>query len=144
MRDLAKKLTDKKQELYLQGRLGMIVDGTGRELVKIVQQRQELQKYGYDTYMVFVNTSLEVALERNLMRERKVDEKLVKKFWHDVQSNIGKFQNVFGGSNFFIVDNNRANEDVFLKVFKEIKKFVARPPSSQIAKKWIELQKGIR
>ena len=59
---------------------------------------------GYDTYMVFVNTSLEAAKERNLKRDRVLPDDLLEKSWKDVQNNLGKFQNLFGG-NFRIVDN---------------------------------------
>ena len=38
--------------------------------------------------------------------------------WNEVQSNIGKFQRLFGGPNFIVVDNNDAGEDVFEKVWK--------------------------
>ena len=54
--------------------------------------------------MVFVNTSLEVAKERNKNRDRVLSDNLLEKSWKDVQNNLGKFQNLFGG-NFRIVDN---------------------------------------
>ena len=44
--------------------------------------------------MVFVNTSLEIAQERNAARSRKLDPKEVEKMWRAVQENIGKFQKV--------------------------------------------------
>ena len=43
--------------------------------------------------MIFVNTSLDVALERNKRRERSVPEYITRKSHAIVQSNIGKFQN---------------------------------------------------
>ena len=46
--------------------------------------------------MIFVNTSLEVALDRNENEPRKLPTDLVKKSWNDVQSNMGKFQQLFG------------------------------------------------
>ena len=33
--------------------------------------------------------------------------------WNAVQQNIGKFQRLFGGKNFIVVDNNDAGEDIF-------------------------------
>lgn len=141
-RDRAKFITAKKEKLYVDGRLGLIIDGTGRDYAKINEKREELRKLGYDTYMIFVNTSLDVALERNRGRERSVDEKIVTQSWQDVQSNIGKFQNLFGGHNFVVVDNNKVNEDVLMKVYKGVKKFVDMPPQSQIAKQWIKQKLG--
>ena len=38
----------------------MIIDGTGHEYSKIDKLKKHAESLGYDTYMVFVNTSLEV------------------------------------------------------------------------------------
>ena len=77
VRTRAKKLTAKKQANYIEGRLGLIIDGTAREYDKIARQSNDLKQLGYDTYMVFVNTSLDVALERNAKRPRKVPEPIL-------------------------------------------------------------------
>ena len=61
---------------------------------------------GYDTYMVMVNTSLEVAQQRNQERDRILPPALLKKSWEDVQRNIGAFQALFK-NNFVIVDNSK-------------------------------------
>ena len=45
--------------------------------------------------MMFINTSLDVALERNAKRDRSVPENIVKTNWNTVQSNMGKFQKLF-------------------------------------------------
>ena len=55
--------------------------------------------------MIFVNTSLETAQKRNQMRKRTLAPK-EGRMWNEVQNNIGKFQRLFGGKNFIIVDNN--------------------------------------
>ena len=70
--------------------------------------------------MIFVNTSLDVALIRNAERSRSVPEPIVTQSWKDVQKNIGKFNNFFQG-NFIIIDNNDAKEDdIYTAVFKRI------------------------
>lgn len=136
-RTRAKEVTKKAQQNYLEGRLGLIIDGTGKDYEKIEKQAAMLRQLGYETHMVFVNTSLETALERNLKRARSVPEDLVTQSWKDVQSNIGKFQRLFAPNNFFIVDNNSANEDVFNKVSKEIRRTLNRKVDNHIAKAWI-------
>ena len=50
-----------------------------------------------ETYMIFVNTSLETAQKRNQMRKRTLAPKAVETMWNEVQNNIGKFQRLFGG-----------------------------------------------
>ena len=59
-------------DLSIKGRLGMVIDGTGRDYDKIANQKALLQQLGYDCYMIFVNTSLDVALERNAKRREEV------------------------------------------------------------------------
>ena len=91
---------------FLEGRLGLIIDGTGKDYDKIAKQVQGLRALGYETYMIFVNTSLDTAQEQNAKRKRTLPEKEVTAMWNAVQNNIGKFQRLFGGKNFIIVDNN--------------------------------------
>jgi len=145
-RQRAKSITKKAQQNYLEGRLGLVIDGTGKDYDKISKQAADLKALGYDTYMMFVNTSLETAIQRNKMRARSLPEPMVVKSWNDVQSNIGKFQRLFGQQNFFVVDNDNANEDVFNKVAKQIRAAANRKVDNYIAKQWIanELQKKKR
>ena len=80
IRKRAKEVTAKMQSNFVAGRLGLIIDGTGAEYSKIERQKRLLQQLGYDTYMVFVNTSLEVALERNIARgesPRNIQDQMV-------------------------------------------------------------------
>jgi dephospho-CoA kinase len=136
VRDKAKKITATVQQNYLEGRLGLIIDGTGREADKILRQKAKLEELGYDTYMIFVNTSLDVALERNADRPRSVAEPIVVKSWKDVQANIGKFSNIFRAG-FIVVDNNNAGEDVFKEVYKRVKGLLRKKVQNTRAKSWM-------
>ena len=143
VRDRAKELTKARMTNYLDGRLGLIIDGTGRDYDKIAKQASELQQIGYDTYMVFVNTSLDVALQRNAMRARSVPESIVTKSWKDVQQNIGKFS-LFFKNGMVIVDNNDAGEDVFNAVFKRVRALLRQPVRNGRAKQWIQQQLDLK
>ena len=140
IRKRAQEVTDKMKSNFVAGRLGLIIDGTGAEYGKIDKQVKMLQQLGYDTHMIFVNTSLDTAIERNNQRARKLPLDIVKTYWNNVQSNIGKFQRLFGRKNFIVVDNNNAKEDVFLKVFKSVRKLATRKVKNYIAKQWIDNQ----
>ena len=96
--------------------------------------------------MIFVNTSLDTAQERNKQRKRTLPEKEVAAMWNAVQQNIGKFQRLFGNANMIIVDNNDAGEDVFAKVWKRCMILVKKKVTNRIAKSWIakELAKKSR
>jgi predicted kinase len=142
IRDRAKQLTKKQKSFYEAGRLGMIIDGTGHEYGKIAKNKKYAESLGYDTYMVFVNTSLEVAKERNQARDRVLPDDLLEKSWNDVQNNLGKFQNLFG-SNFRIVDNT-VYKPISGQVQKAVNQFVRKPVYNQIGKKWIETARALK
>ena len=112
IRDKAKGTTKRMQDNYIAGRLGQVVDGTGKDYNKIRGHRQLYKDLGYDTYMVFVNTSLDTALERNRMRDRKLDDKMVKSMWQEVQDNLGSYQKLFGAEKMLIVDNSEYGGDI--------------------------------
>ena len=133
----AKKVTASKKFLAVRNRLGILIDGTGHVYDKVAKQASMLQQIGYETSMVFVNTSLDVALARNEQRARSVQPKLVKKSWQDVQNNMGKFQNFFGAKNFFIVDNNGVEQDMLEISTKHIRRAISSPVKNKIAIAWI-------
>jgi shikimate kinase len=133
----AKGVTKRMQGNFLDGRLGLIIDGTGKDYDKISKQVAGLKSLGYECAMIFVNTSLDTAQERNKKRKRTLPEKEVTTMWNEVQQNIGKFQRLFGGSNMIIVDNNDAGEDVFEKVWKRIAMLIRKKVSNPTAKRWI-------
>jgi shikimate kinase len=136
----AKAVTKRMQGNFLDGRLGLIIDGTGKDYDKISKQVAGLQSLGYECAMIFVNTSLDTAQERNRMRKRTLPEKEVTTMWNEVQQNIGKFQRLFGASSMIIVDNNDAGEDVFEKVWKRIAMLIRKKVNNPTAKRWIEGQ----
>ena len=136
LRDIAKRVTRAREKNYVEGRLGLIIDGTGKNYDKIQKQMRELQQLGYESHMIFVNTSLDVALQRNEQRPRKLPESLVVKSWNEVQKNIGKFQNLFR-DRFIIVDNNDPNEPPHIEVFKRVRQLANKKVQNGIAKRWI-------
>ena len=141
IRNRAKRMTKNMQEMYIQGRLGMIIDGTGKNYKKIEGQVERLRSLGYDCYMVFVNTSLAVAQERNAARARKLPKDMVTKMWDEVQQNIGKFQRLFKSKRFEIVDNSEYGNSMPIDlVSKEIRKFMSQPVSNPIGKQWLNAQ----
>ena len=135
VRAKAKAITARQQEGFVEGRLGMIIDGTGKEVDKILYQKNMLDELGYDTYMIFVNTSIEVALKRNAERARSLPESDVIKFWKAVQNNIGQFSNIFRGS-LIIVDNNDAGEDVLFGIYKRVKGLLRKKVTNTRAMEW--------
>ena len=142
IRSQAKAITKKQQSFYEAGRLGMIIDGTGHDFAKIKKQKEKAESLGYDCYMVFVNTSLEVAKERNQKRDRVLPEKILVQSWKDVQENLGKFQGLFSG-NLTIVDNT-VYKPIDREVQKAINRFISKPIYNRIGKQWIQTARALK
>ena len=147
IRGTAKDLTDKRQQNYIDGRLGLIIDGTGKIPELIKKLADKLKSIGYSVSMIFVNTSLEVAQQRNLERERTLPADIVEKSWRGVQDNLMQYQQIFGADRFHIVDNSGGLEDIdrqknFDKVYNEIQRFINTPPKHKNALAWIQNQKA--
>ena len=136
IRKKGKKITKKREQLWINGRLGLIIDGTAKNPLKLSVTKQDLEAVGYSTYMIFVNTSIDIALQQNAGRSRKLKPEVVRATWEEVQLVKDQLANLFPGR-FIEIVNNRAGEDVFRKSFVEIGKLIRRPPSSPLAKAWI-------
>jgi len=145
VRGKAKALTKLKQKLAIRGRLGLVIDGTGKDFDKIKKQSEELKRIGYETAMIFVNTDLDTALARNKARKRTLPDEDVTKMWKAVQNNIGKFQRYYGDK-FIVVDNsdNADYEANVLAAYRKMAAFVKTDPKLPTAKKWIAQQKRQR
>ena len=137
LRDRAKRVTKAKMGNYVEGRLGLIIDGTGKDYDKIAKQATQLKQLGYDVHMIFVNTSLETALKRNAERERTVPRSVATKSWKTVQNNMGKFSQYFR-QNFVVVDNNESEEDVKGPVYKQVMSLAKKKVQNRTGLNWIQ------
>jgi predicted kinase len=125
-------------ERYITGRLGLVIDGTGKDYDKISKQKKMLESLGYETAIIVVNTDLETAIERDKKRDRSIGAEKVKDMWSQVQNNIGKFQSSFR-NNFFIVDNSSSSdiEKGTLSVYRRVMSWSKQSPKNSQAMKWI-------
>jgi len=139
VRDKAKNITNKRQEIYTDtGRLGLVMDGTGKDYEKIVRMSEKLRQLGYETAMVFVNTDLETAQQRNKLRARTLPAEIVSNMWSQVQNNIGKFQRYFR-EDMFIIDNSEGSDvqSDLTSAFKQISAWSKTIPNNRIAQQWM-------
>ncbi len=141
VRSKAKELAAMKSDNAIEGRLGIHIDGTGDDYEKISNLKTNFESLGYDTALVIVNTRLEVAKQRNQVRDRTVPEKLLVTSWYDVQNNIGRFANIF--NDISVIDNNASDETDYTeqqinKTYVKLKKFATKEPTKPAAKEWIK------
>jgi hypothetical protein len=142
VRGRAQAITKKQQSFYEAGRLGMIIDGTGDNFSKIADKKKKAEELGYDCYMIFVNTSLEVALERNRNRDRTLSDDLVSDIWQNCQNNLGAFQQLF--KNKFTIVDNTVYAPIPKGIQKAIDRFLREPIKNQIGKKWVETARKLK
>ena len=74
----------------------VVVDGCHALSSHRKEIAKELRDFGYGYIVgVYVNTPLEVCLEQNSKRDRKVPEDVVKRFWNTLDQNLNILGNEF-------------------------------------------------
>ena len=151
VRSKAKTITELRQKLALLGRNGLIINGTGDDPEKVKKIKDRLEQLGYESSMLVVNTRNEVSASRNVERGtrggRTVPESIRQQKWQAVQDARPELAKIFGG-NYMEVDNSddlrnvapeirQAKEDEFTQLYKNIQKFVTKPPKNDVSKQWI-------
>ena len=128
----------KQLEMYLQGKLGIIVDGTGASSNQLLKKKKRIEELGYDTYMIFVHTTLETALARNKNRKsRSLLDKVVERTWKKVQDNLNLYKSAFGG-NFTYVSTEHTKQGELPKGAKQaVMNFMSKPIKNKTAQSWI-------
>lgn len=157
IRGPAKKTTETKKELALAGRLGIIINGTGSNHYEYLEMKHKLEELGYETAMIFVNTSNEESRRRNIERgkagDRTVPEKIRQQKWEEAQQNLGFYQANF--DRMIIVDNTTNLNDVDVntrkhiqdnwnRIYKFFRAFVGTPVKNPNATAWLEAEKAKR
>jgi len=156
VREKAKSMTELRQRLALQGRNGLVINGTGDDFDKIKRIKEKLEALGYETSMMMVNTADEVSKTRNIERGqrggRTVPEDKRKEKWDAAQKSRPQFAELFK-DNYAEFDNSEdlrsANPDVvkgkkdeMTTHFKNFQKFISKPPKNDVAKEWVASQLG--
>jgi len=158
-RDKGKKTIKQRGDLQIQGRKGIIINGTADDPNKILKLKKKLENLGYDAKMVFVHTDDNTSRERNLDRGkidlktgkpigRTVPENVRSGKWETSQASRDVYRKMFG-RHYHEVDNSvdlrTAHPEVKQKVlkqfgaiWKEVRKFTKEAPSRPQAHKWLE------
>jgi len=155
VRKRAKSITDVRQQLALDGRNGLIINGTADNPEKTLRIKKNLEDLGYSTLMIFVNTADNISKQRNVERGerggRTVPEEIRKEKWATSQKFKSEFEKEFG-DNFINFDNSddlRANSNLdstirkqktkeLENIWKTIKKFTEQGAEDPKAQAWID------
>ena len=142
-RAVAKRHTTAKKRHAEVGRLGLVIDGTARNIGKIKKQKKELETMGYECAMVYVSTSLDSAIENDHIRGatggRLLGPEMITKMHNDVVKNINIYKKMFGRL-LFEVDNSvwEKTPTQTRKLFGILSKWSKTMPKNKIAKQWMK------
>lgn len=141
IRSIAKQKLSKIRGYYQSGRLGMLIDGTGKNYLKVARDKKRLEELGYDTYMLFVDTALPIAIDRDKKRARSLGPKKVTELWEQVQQNKDSLAELFS-PNFDIINNDEFGPPP-KEIASAINNFVTEPVQNPLGQAWIahELEK---
>ena len=146
IRGKAKSLTAKMLDGYLAGRLGVIFDTTSANTNKIKNYKKMLDALGYESKMIFVNTSLEFAQQRNEARPRKLAPDIVQAEWEKVQKNVNSLRTLFG-KDFMTITNDDtldALEKKTNRLYGKMMTWVSSFPGNKNATAWKEAQLNLK
>ena len=99
---LSEKSNDYRRE-SIRNRGPLIINGPADDNQKINYIKEELEELGYQTMMVFVNTTDEVSKERNSMLSRMMAESVRYDKWVKSQQVTKQYQEMY--NNFMVFDN---------------------------------------
>lgn len=139
------QLTQKQKVNWVTERMGLLIDGSGRNVEGLVKPLTELETLGYNTMVILVNVSLETSIQRQQQRAarqaaqfgqgRNVPLDLAKSSYEQIQQNIPKLKQLYG--NRLLVINNEGAVDLSQEK-KIVDRFLSAPPNKPAAVEWIK------
>ncbi len=133
------KIAKKQLSMYLESKIGIIIDGTGASSNVMKKKKTMIEDLGYDTYMIFVSTTLETAMERNRNRpERSLHDKIVERSWKQVMDNLRLYKSLFGSNFVEVSTEGKQTDSLPSGVQSGISKFLNKAPKNSIAVKWLK------
>lgn len=146
---LCEKTRDIRREA-IRNRAPLIITGTTNEEHNTYVIREELEELGYETMMIFVNTTNDASKKRNECHERMMLESVREDRWKEAQLISEKYQKAF--KKYLEFDNslnlNEANdfdiaqkeEDISI-IYEMCNWFFDIPTENKIAESWLHKNK---
>ena len=133
---LSEKSSDFRRE-SIRSRGPLIINSPADDVDRINYIKEELEELGYETMMVFVNTSDEASKERNTKLFRMMVESIRHEKWLKSQKNKQNFAESFDV--FIEFDNNKTLdfiEENITDTYKNINRFAANENYTELASDW--------
>jgi len=135
---LSEKTSDFRRE-SIRNRGPLIINGPADDKDRISYIKEELEELGYDTMMIFVNTSNETSKERNSLLSRMMMESVRQDRWMKSQQNTKYFNESF--ENFISFDNTGdldSKEDDISEIYESTTNFLDSDSLGETAEDWLD------
>jgi cytidyltransferase-like protein len=117
----------------------LIINGPADDHTRILTIKEELEELGYETTMVFVDTTNEASRERNERLSKTLAESVRQDKWMLSQANKEAYSQNF--SNFIYFDNSRSLEQIeedVTETYQQLNMFIEQKRYSDVAMSWLE------
>lgn len=136
---LSEKTHDYRREAIRQ-RGPLIINGPADAIDKFAYIKEELEGLGYQTMMVFVDTTNEISQERNTKLSRMMVESVRQDKWKQAQQNRLSYEGEF--ANFVSFDNSTSTisnlEEEITNTYQVIGAFLNKKDHTDVATDWLE------
>jgi predicted kinase len=135
---LSEKTTDYRREA-IRNRGPLIINGPADDHTRIITIREELEEFGYDVALVFVDTTNQASKERNEKLTKSISESVRYDKWQLAQTSKEAYRQNF--SNFIDFNNSSTFESIqedITDTYKKINRFIEDKNYNEIAFSWLE------
>ena len=136
------KLSEKTEDYRrnaIRSRKPLIINGPADKQNEMFWVKEELEELGYDTLMVFVETSNEASKSRNEKLTKMIAESTRQVKWKQAQDSKNDYQNKF--ENFISLNNSGSLEEIeedITDIYQEINDFIDIKILNEEAYTWLE------
>jgi predicted kinase len=135
---LSERTSDYRREA-IRNRSPLIINGPADNQESILRIKEELEELGYDTLMVFVDTTNEASRDRNEKLTKMIAESVRQDKWNQAQQSKDSYNKVF--DNFVHFDNSASLEDIeeaITDTYQTINMFIEDKEFNEISHSWLE------
>jgi len=135
---LSDKTTDYRREA-IRNRGPLIIKGPADDHTRIITIREELEEFGYDVALVFVDTTNQASKERNEKLTKSISESVRYDKWQLAQTSKEAYRQNF--SNFIDFNNSSTFESIqedITDTYEKINRFIEDKNYNEIAFSWLE------
>lgn len=131
-------------------KLGLLIDGTGKNPQVIKTLKGSLTQQGYESIMVYVNVDIETTIKRANQRAndpqspdhgRHIDREFIKTTWDRLNAGRKDLERIFGDS-FFEVDNSGSSPNI-AQTEKAVRRWLSAAPQNPVAQEWLRQNRDV-